>query len=280
MKLLVFGKSGQLARALARDAGAVALGREDIDLAAADADIAGAIVSVKPDAVINAAAHTAVDKAESEPEAAFALNERAPTRMAQACAGAGIPFVHVSTDYVFDGEKPSPYVEDDPTAPLNVYGRSKLAGERAVLAAYPGAVTLRTSWVYAAEGGNFMRTMLRVAQTQDEVRVVADQLGAPTLANDLAGACVAAASALRGGAAGGVFHFTNAGETTWADFAEAIFALSGKTTRVQRITTAEYPTPARRPRNSRLNCGKIAQELGVTPRPWRDALAACLKTAT
>lgn len=285
MKVLVFGKSGQLAQALAESAGddvsIVALGRGACDLTQTSA-IAMAIADAAPDAVINAAAYTAVDKAESEPEAAEALNALAPAAMAAACAARGIPFVHVSTDYVFDGAKNAPYIESDPIAPQSAYGRSKAGGERGVLASGARAAILRTSWVYSAHGANFVKTMLRLAATRDEIGVVADQFGRPTWARDLADACLASAKALVAGKgeAAGVFHYAGGGDATWADFAEAIFAEAARrglpNARVKRITTADYPTPAKRPANSRLDTTKIEATLGIRARPWREALALCM----
>ncbi|HVY85329.1 MAG TPA: dTDP-4-dehydrorhamnose reductase [Caulobacterales bacterium] len=285
MKVLVFGKSGQLAQALAECAGddvsIVALGRGACDLTQTSA-IAMAIADAAPDAVINAAAYTAVDKAESEPEAAEALNALAPAAMAAACAARGVPFVHVSTDYVFDGAKSAPYIESDPIAPQSAYGRSKAGGERDVLASGARAAILRTSWVYSAHGANFVKTMLRLAATRDEIGVVADQFGRPTWARDLADACLASAKALVAGKdeAAGVFHYAGGGDATWADFAEAIFAEAARrglpNARVKRITTADYPTPAKRPANSRLDTTKIEAALGIRARPWREALALCM----
>jgi dTDP-4-dehydrorhamnose reductase len=285
MKILVFGKNGQLAQALARRAGAElavsAFGRNECNLMQADA-IASAIAHEAPGAVINAAAYTAVDKAESEFDAAVALNATAPAAMAMACKSAGIPLVHVSTDYVFDGLKLTPYVETDPLAPQSAYGRSKAMGEKAVLKTGARAAIVRTSWVYSAHGANFVKTMLRLAATRDELGVVADQLGRPTWASDLADACIASARALGAGRSGaaGVFHYSGANDATWADFAEAIFAEAAKrsmpSARVKPITTADYPTPAKRPANSRLDTSKIEHELGIRPRPWREALALCM----
>ncbi len=282
-RILVIGHSGQLATelrklALPRGVTLEALGRDRLDLLET-AVLAEKLRDLRPSAVINAAAFTAVDRAETEPAAAFALNRDSPALLAHACADLGAPLVHLSTDYVFDGAKPAPYVETDAKAPLNVYGRSKAEGEDAVLASGAHAMIVRTSWVFAAHGQNFMRTMLRLAETRDEVPVVADQIGRPTAAADLAQASLAMVlRALDGDRAStGVFHYAGAGDATWADFAEAIFAESAKagakSARVRRITSAEYPTPARRPANSRLDTAKI----GVTPRDWREACAICVR---
>ena len=283
--ILVFGKSGQVARALAelgqaRGRALIFAGRETLDLADHGA-IAALIASVAPVAVINAAAYTAVDRAETEADAAVALNRDAPAAMARACAARGAPFIHFSTDYVFDGEGDRPYVETDPTGPTGVYGASKLAGEQAVTAAGGAAITLRTAWVYGAHGQNFVKTMLRLAADRDEVAVVADQVGCPTWSRDDAEAALLAVDCLaRDPGLAGVYHLTGAGETSWAGLAEAVFAESarrgGPTARVRPITTADYPTPARRPANSRLNCNKIETTLPWRGRPWRDSLAACM----
>jgi dTDP-4-dehydrorhamnose reductase len=285
--LLVLGRLGQVARELdkigAPEGFALAFaGRGDFDLMTRD-DPEALIAAHDPAAVINAAAYTAVDRAESEPEAANRLNRDMPAAFARACAGRDLPFVHFSTDYVFDGEKPAPYVEDDPKNPQGVYGRSKSEGEDLIAETGGRSVILRTSWVYSAFGANFVKTMLRLAADRDELGVVDDQLGRPTWAEDCArGALHVAARMLAGDAkARGIFHLSGAGDATWADFAEAIFEESarrgGNRPRVRRISTADYPTPARRPANSRLNCTKIAQDLDLRARPWRDSLAACFK---
>jgi dTDP-4-dehydrorhamnose reductase len=283
--ILVLGRNGQVARELAKvgapDGHVLSFaGREDFDLADGR-DPRALFDRHAPVAVINAAAYTAVDKAESEPDAAFALNRDAPAAFARACAERGVPFVHFSTDYVFDGLKPEPYVEDDPIAPQSVYGRSKAEGEAAVTAAGGRAVILRTAWVYSAFGANFVKTMLRLAETRDELNVVDDQLGRPTWADDCARGALHVARSMMAGddKASGVFHLSGAGDATWADFAEAIFdesaARGGRRPKVGRITTEQYPTPAKRPANSRLNCNKIGRDLGWRTRPWRDSLVAC-----
>jgi dTDP-4-dehydrorhamnose reductase len=283
--ILILGRNGQVARELAKvgggDGHALAFaGREDFDLASG-ADPRPLLDRHAPVAVINAAAYTAVDKAESEADAAFALNRDAPGALARACAERGLPFVHFSTDYVFDGAKPEPYVEDDPIHPQSVYGQSKAEGEAAVQAAGGRAVILRTAWVYSAFGANFVKTMLRLAESRSELGVVDDQLGRPTWAEDCARGALHVASAMIAGdpKAQGVFHLSGAGDATWADFADAIFdesaARGGPRPKVRRIATADYPTPARRPANSRLNCNKIRDDLGWKTRPWRDSLVAC-----
>ncbi len=285
--ILVLGRSGQVARELAKigppDGFELAFaGRETLDLAG-PVDLAGFVRQRAPAAVINAAAYTGVEKAESEPDAAFRLNRDVPAELARACAALQLPLVHFSTDYVFDGEKPTPYVEDDPTGPLGVYGRSKLEGEQAVLAAGGRAIVLRTSWIYSAFGSNFVKTMLRLAESRAELGVVDDQVGRPTWAEDCARGALRAVRALldREAAADGVFHLAGAGDASWADFAEAVFdgaaARGLPAARVKRITTADYPTLARRPANSRLDCRKLAATLGLRARPWRDSLLACLR---
>ncbi|HEX8233005.1 MAG TPA: dTDP-4-dehydrorhamnose reductase [Caulobacteraceae bacterium] len=283
--ILVLGRSGQVARELAKlgpppGFGLAFAGRERLDLLSG-ADPSPLLDEVRPAVVINAAAYTAVDRAESEPDLAYRLNRDAPAALAAACAGRGIGFVHFSTDYVFDGRKAEPYLEDDPRAPQGVYGASKAAGEEAVEAAGGRHAILRTAWVYSASGANFVKTMLRLAQMREEVAVVDDQRGNPTWAEDCArGALLAAERLVAGDAkAEGVFHLAGEGEATWADFAEAVFEESarrgGKQPRVRPISTLEYPTPARRPANSRLDCGKLVRHFGWRPRPWREALAAC-----
>lgn len=282
MRVLVIGKSGQLARALAPKAGVTAIGRGELDLLRADeAEVTALLNASRCDALINAAAYTAVDQAESDVENAFALNQRAPRLLATACARARIPLVHVSTDYVFDGEKSTPYVESDPTAPLNVYGASKAAGENDVLASGGQAAVIRTSWVYGAHGSNFLNTMLKLGGSRPEVAVVNDQHGAPTWAADLASACYAAAERMGGGdeTAAGLFHFAGDGEATWATFADEIFEqarLRGlPAAKVRGISSAEYPTAAKRPQNSRLDTSRFAKIFGP-PRPWREALCLCM----
>jgi dTDP-4-dehydrorhamnose reductase len=283
--ILVLGRSGQVARELQKvgpPAGCsfVFAGREEFDLLQRD-DVHALLDAHAPAAVINASAYTAVDKAESEPDAAFRLNRDAPGLVARACTDRDTPFVHFSTDYVFDGSKAEPYVETDKRNPQSVYGASKAEGEEAVEGAGGRAVILRTSWVYSSFGANFIKTMLRLAQTRDELGVVADQLGRPTWAEDCARGALHVTQALLDGdpRALGVFHLAGAGDASWADFADAIFDESGRRggrrPRVNRITTADYPTPARRPANSRLDTTKITQALGWAPRPWRESLAAC-----
>ncbi|PZO55609.1 MAG: dTDP-4-dehydrorhamnose reductase [Alphaproteobacteria bacterium] len=281
MSLLVIGRSGQVARALVRRAAArgiavEALGRPELDLEA-PALAEEAIRARRPSVIINAAAYTAVDKAEDDRDRAYLLNSEAPARIAAVAAELGAPLIHFSTDYVFAGDKDTPYIETDVTAPAGVYGASKREGEERVLAASPRAIVLRTAWVYDSAGQNFVRTMLRLASTRDEISVVADQHGAPTYADDLANAALTIAAKPT---AFGIYHCAGQGETVWADFAAAIFAgaaiRGGPSAAVKRITTADYPTRARRPANSRLNCDKLAADYGVRLRLWPDALSDCL----
>ena len=286
MKLVVTGVSGQVARALVERAPAgvtvVTLGRPQIDLAE-PAGIAPALAQVGADLadlVVNAAAYTAVDKAETERDAAFAINATGAGAVATAAAALGLPLIHISTDYVFDGAKPAPYVETDPTRPTGVYGASKLAGEAMVMVAHPGAVIARTAWVCSPFGNNFIKTMLRLAAGRDEIGVVADQIGNPTSALDIADAVLQIAENLlaRPGERGlsGLFHLTGSGEGSWADLAEQVFAtsaqLGGPQARVRRITTADYPTPARRPANSRLDCAHLARVHGVRLPDWHASV--------
>ncbi len=278
-RILVTGGSGQVATELAARAAVTLAGRPDFDFERPDT-VAAAFDRAEPSLVVNAAAWTAVDAAEASPDAAYRANRDGPAALAALCARAGVPLVHISTDYVFDGLKPSPYVEDDPVGPTGVYGASKLAGEQAVLESGARAAVLRTAWVYNATGKNFVRTMLGAARKNPRLRVVADQQGCPTHAGDLADAILAVAARMQAGwqpAYGGVFHACGQGSATWHGFALAIFAEAARHGRpapeVSAITTADYPTPARRPANSRLACGKLAEVFGVALPPWQPALA-------
>ncbi|MBO0662488.1 dTDP-4-dehydrorhamnose reductase [Jiella flava] len=286
MRILVTGRDGQVARCLADladDAHAVfPVGRPDLDLTD-PATITAAIAAVKPDVVVNAAAYTAVDKAESEPEAAFAVNAEGAEHVSRAAFDVDLPVIHISTDYVFSGDKTSPYLESDATGPTGVYGSTKLEGEARVLAANPRAVVLRTAWVFSPYGNNFLKTMLRVAKDRDELRVVADQRGTPTYAPDIAAAVLAVCDRVTGepgGAWSGIYHMVACGETSWAGFAEAIFVASrasgGPAAKVTRITTADYPTPARRPANSRLDNSHFTTTFGYRFPNWIDTIPRCL----
>lgn len=286
MKLLMFGETGQVAREVLRRAGSVeveALGRADADLADPVA-CAARIAATDADAVLNAAAWTNVDGAETEEEAAAIVNGAAPTAMAAAAKAKGLPFVHISTDYVFDGSGVAPRDEAALTAPVNAYGWSKLAGEQGVRAAEGVHAILRTSWVFSAHGKNFVKTMLRVGTGRDRLTVVDDQVGGPTSAAAIADACIAVARGLIiDGGRSGVYHFAGAPDVSWRDFAEAIFAAAGMTVEVAPIPTANYPTPASRPLNSRLDCGAIHAAFGIGRPDWRadlDDVIRELKGAT
>lgn len=284
MRIAVTGRTGQVVTALLERGEAaghevIALGRPELDLADTSS-VLNALQAIAPDIIVSAAAYTAVDKAETEADLAYAVNGVGALAVAEAAKSFGVPLVHLSTDYVFDGALDRPYAEGDPTGPTGVYGASKLAGEEAVLQAYPqGSAVLRVAWVYSPFGNNFVKTMLRVAGTRDEVSVVADQVGNPTSAFDIADGILKIAINLDASsdpAFRGVFHMTGAGEASWADFAEEIFvvsaALDGPSAGVRRITTAEYPTPASRPANSRLDCALLARVHGVTLPAWRQSL--------
>jgi dTDP-4-dehydrorhamnose reductase len=231
-----------------------------------------AVAAGEADAIINAAAWTAVDGAEAEEAAATVVNGEAPAAMARAAAARGVPFLHISTDYVFDGAGDQPFTPEHPTAPLSAYGRSKLAGEIGVRAAGGSHLILRTSWVVSSHGTNFVKTMLRLGATRDSLRVVADQIGGPTPAADIAAALVTAARALRDGAPGGTHHFSGGPDTSWADLARAIMAGAGLACRIEDIPTADYPTPARRPLNSRLDCSSLTRCFGVSRPDWASRL--------
>lgn len=284
--ILVTGGTGQVASALAAAGGDAVrvVGRPAFDFDKPESLVA-TFRAAAPWLVVNAAAYTAVDTAEDEVEAAYRANRDGPGALAQLCRAANIPLVHISTDYVFDGAKGAPYVETDPTGPTGVYGASKLAGEQEVLGSGARVIVLRTSWVYAPTGRNFVRTMLRVGAERDRLRVVADQKGCPTTAADLADAILAIAARLRDGwqdRYAGVFHAAGSGETTWHGLATATFAEGGRygarVPTVEAITTAEYPTKAKRPADSRLDCGKLAQVFGVRLPDWRASLARTIDT--
>lgn len=277
VSLLVFGETGQVARELGRFGGVTCLGRARADLAD-PAACAAAIAAQAPAAVINAAAYTAVDRAEEEEALATTVNAHAPGAMAAACAGLRIPFVSVSTDYVFDGTGNAPWKPDDLPSPLGAYGRSKLAGERAIAGAGGAWAVLRTSWVVSAHGHNFVRTMLRLGREREALRIVEDQMGGPTPARDIAAACMKIAEALATEPEkSGIYHFAGAPDVSWAGFAREIFAQAGIGCTVTGIPTSEYPTPARRPLNSRLDCSAAQTVFGLARSDWRAGLGIILK---
>ena len=285
IRIAVTGSKGQVATSLIERAGPdveiIALARPDFALEDRTA-VLGAIAAARPDVVVNAAAYTAVDKAEAEEELVSRVNGEGAGFVAEAAAKIGAPLLHLSTDYVFDGALDRPYREDDPTGPTGAYGRSKLIGEKRVAARCPDSAILRTAWVYSPFGANFVRTMLRLNETREEVAVVADQRGNPTSALDIAAALIAIARRIRSDSSAdlrGIFHMTGSGEATWADFAEAVFAEAQargrRLTRVKRIATADYPTLARRPANSRLDNGKLSRVYGLALPEWRASLSTC-----
>ena len=279
--LLIFGAAGQVGRELvalaaARGVPAAGITRADADIANADA-VAALIARHRPRLVVNAAAYTAVDKAESEPDAAAHGNVEGPRVLAAAAAAASVPILHLSTDYVFDGSKPGAYTEDDPIAPLGVYGRTKAEGEAAVRGANPRHVILRTAWVYGTYGSNFVKTMMRLAAERDRLRVVADQHGCPTATADIAEAILAVDAALsRDASLSGTFHFAGTGSTSWHGFAAAIIAAqaahTGKRPPVDTIATADYPTPAARPANSVLDSSRFAATFAYRAKPWQERM--------
>jgi len=285
MKILISGQHGQVSRELQRRLSAtcelVVLGRDQLDLAHPH-QIRQQVQRVRPDLIINAAAHTAVDQAESEPEAAFAINATAPGILAEEALALDIPLIHYSTDYVFDGTKSEPYNEADAPNPLGVYGKSKLAGEQAITAVQGKHLILRTSWVYSSHGRNFLLTMQRLLQEKPELRIVADQIGAPTWAGTIANSTLALIERWQAGQTGawGTYHLTAQGETSWFGFAQAI----GEALRQQGkpcatlvpIPSSDYPTPAARPLNSRLDCTRLQREWAVSQPDWQTALRECL----
>lgn len=276
--LLVFGQTGQVARELALIAPAATyLGRDEADLAD-PAACATAILEALPTAVINAAAYTAVDRAETDADNARLVNAEAPAAMARACADLSIPFLTISTDYVFDGSHDRPRAEDAPTAPLGVYGATKLAGEQAVTAVGGNWAVMRTSWVFSAHGSNFVRTMLRLGAERDRLTVVADQIGGPTPAADIAAAALRMIRVMRDrpGTTGGVYHYAGTPDASWADFAREIMAQAGLAARIADIPSTDYPTPAARPLNSRLDCERIACDFDIARPDWRAGLACVL----
>ena len=278
LTILVFGKTGQVAHELAQHAGITCLSRTDADLTD-PAACAAIIMESDATAVINAAAYTAVDKAEDEPDLAYIINAAAPTAMAQACSAKNLPFVHISTDYVFDGSGDAPWKPTDPTGPLGVYGASKLGGEDGLRAAGGTYAILRTSWVFSAQGNNFVKTMLRLGAERDALSIIADQIGGPTAAKSIADVALTLVKVLtKDGSKTGTYHFAGTPSVSWADFAREIFSQAGLACSVTDIPTTAYPTPAMRPANSRLDCTDIEATFGVVPSDWRAELARVLTT--
>lgn len=280
INILVFGQTGQVATELARltnpDIIISCLSRDRADLSNPDA-CSKVIAASNPDVVINAAAYTAVDHAEFNKDLAFTINGTAPGVMARACAAAGIPFLQVSTDYVFDGSGTTPWGPDDATGPLGTYGHSKLLGEQAVRAAGGRHVILRTSWVFSAQSTNFVKTMRRLAAEREKLTIVADQVGGPTAACDIAAALLTIARAFhQGHGITGTYHFSGTPDVSWADFAREIFVQSGIACTVEDIPTSAYPTPARRPANSRLNGSALTRDYGIKRPEWRRSLSRVL----
>jgi len=285
--ILVFGGNGQLGQELTRLAAARAIPMHALSHGEADiadsGEVAAALARWKPELLINAAAYTKVDLAETNAEEARKANEIGPGVLADACAASGIPMVHVSTDYVFDGSKPDPYRESDPVRPISVYGRSKAAGEDAVRGKLKHHVILRTAWVYSEFGNNFLKTVLRLAETRDELRIVADQHGSPTSAREAADAILHIVPAvLRDQKLSGTYHFTADGFTTWHGFASRVVEIAapmtGRKPRVIPITTADYPTAATRPANSRLDCRLFVETFAFSPRHWTEGVDATTRT--
>lgn len=288
MKILVTGGKGQLARSLVEAAGGrgidlMALGRPAMELTDPNS-IERAVKETAPDFVINTAAYTAVDKAEEESELAIAVNRYGAGMLAALCHQSHIPIIHLSTDYVFDGSRKTPYTETDPTNPLGLYGHSKRQGEKAVIANNPHHIILRTAWLYSPFGHNFVKTMLRLANTRNEMNVVDDQYGCPTYASHVAEGILEIIEKLGNGVPSedpwGIYNIAGTGETSWCGFAREIFAQSekrdGPTAKVHPITTEQYSTPARRPANSRLNCTKLKRVFGIALPDWREGTADCV----
>lgn len=288
-RIFVAGSSGQVALSLkeAAELGGISLitaGRPEFDLADPEG-MRTAITAFKPTAIVNAAAYTAVDAAEDNEEAANAVNRDGTKALAAIAAELNVPFIHISTDYVFDGDKNGAYVETDPVAPQGAYGRSKLAGEIAAIDANPNSIILRTAWVYSPFGNNFLKTMLKLAQNRDELGIVADQYGNPTYAPDIADAILEVVKQLDAGKpltdASGVYHLSGTNDTNWHGFASFIFEEGGRhghpIPKANAITTVEYPTPAKRPMNSRLNCAKVQEAFSITMPDWQESTVKCVK---
>ncbi len=287
MKLLIIGSNGQLGWALGEKSVRAGFTVESVDLPDFNitdpAQVALQVERSAPDLVINASAYTAVDRAEEEPELAYAVNAKGPGYLADACAARDIPMIQVSTDYVFDGSRKRPYLESDPVSPLGVYGKSKAAGDDAVRQRLAEHIIIRTAWLYGVHGHNFVKTMLRLGRERETLSVVADQRGCPTYAADLADAILAVSGRITGGLQDGwgTYHYCGRGSTTWHGLTEKIFKIAGtiiplKVKKVRPITTADYPTPAERPANSVLDCRRLEAVFGVRTRPWEESLAEML----
>ena len=288
MKIVVIGVNGQLGWELNRQGKQQGLDVVPADLPDFDITdqpaVENLVTKTSADVIINAAAYTAVDRAESDPQLAFAINRDGPAYLAAACAALGVALIHVSTDYVFDGTQKEPYVETDPVSPIGVYGQSKAAGEEAVRKILPAHIMIRTAWLYGVHGNNFVKAMLRLGHEQEIIRVVSDQFGCPTNAADLAQAILLIAARIAAGREikWGTYHYCGDSATSWHGFAEAIFSLAGRQAtllvkKVEPIATAEFPTPAKRPVNSVLNCDLIKNHFGVQTRPWQESLAETLQ---
>ncbi len=275
MSILVFGKTGQVGSALQRMADVTAVGRDRADLAQPES-CSALIAEMKPDAVINAAAFTSVDNAEDDPSA-MVINGAAPAAMARTAALLNIPFVHISTDYVFDGTGVAAWKPQDATHPVNPYGKSKLAGEIGVRSAGGVHAILRTSWIFSAHGANFVKTILQLAKTRDRLRVVNDQFGGPTAAEAIAESCLAIAGVLaQHPEKSGTYHFSGTPDVSWADFARTVYSMAGQNMVVEDIPASDYPTPSARPANSRLDCSSLTAEFGLSRPDWRIGLSNVL----
>lgn len=275
--ILVFGKTGQVAKELQKFRNVISLDRNEADLSNPES-CADAIARFNPEAVINAAAYTAVDKAESEEILATTINGESPTVMAKSCAKLDIPFVHISTDYVFNGSGYLPWKIEDKTNPKNAYGRSKLAGEIGIQASKANYVILRTSWVVSAHGSNFIKTMLNLSNSRKKLDIVADQIGGPTPAFDIAKTCIKIVKHLQNDPSkSNIYHYSGVPDISWADFAQAIFNITSKNIDIASISTSEYPTAASRPLNSRMDCKKITDAFGIKRPNWKEGLNNILK---
>ena len=283
MKIAAFGKTGQVGTEMERrvpdGVSLEVIGRDRADFLLPDV-LYDIVTRLDADVIVNAAAYTAVDRAETDPATAKIVNDTAVRSMAAACKAAGKPLVHVSTDYVFDGSGDTPRDPDAPTGPLGVYGKTKLAGEEAIREIGLPHAILRTSWVFSAHGGNFVKTMHRLGCERDRLTIVADQVGGPTPAADIADALFIVARAMAKGHAGGTYHFSGAPDVSWADFAREIFRQTRQKVEVADIPTSDYPTPATRPMNSRLDCESLARDFGIARPDWRQGLAEVLKELT